>query len=174
MAERVFDVKEGTVEEKARKAIDLLVDFYENTMKVLVSARCLMTRSPLASPSTTSLRTRPGSILSVRDSPRRARLSVRRPTFIPRMSRRSFLRAIKADKRIVAVMDTSSLIVLLTCTFGYWLFCFCRSQTLFEHILQKKQIVTLQKKRFMGLEWDPCQHSLSSPVRRCRVSSCYC
>ena len=34
MAERVFDVKEGTVEEKARKAIDLLVDFYENTMKV--------------------------------------------------------------------------------------------------------------------------------------------
>ena len=67
MAERVFDVKEGTVEEKARKAIDLLVDFYENTMKVLVSARCLMTRSPLASPSTTSLRTRPGLTTSSTD-----------------------------------------------------------------------------------------------------------
>ena len=34
MAERVFDVKEGSVEEKARKAIELLDDFYVNTMKV--------------------------------------------------------------------------------------------------------------------------------------------
>lgn len=34
MAERVFDVKEGTVEEKARKAIELLDKFYTETMKV--------------------------------------------------------------------------------------------------------------------------------------------
>lgn len=34
MAERVFDVKEGTVEEKAEKAIELLDKFYTDVMKV--------------------------------------------------------------------------------------------------------------------------------------------
>lgn len=34
MAERVFNIKEGSVEEKAQKCIDTIVDFYENILHV--------------------------------------------------------------------------------------------------------------------------------------------
>ena len=62
MAERVFDVKEGTVEEKARKAIDLLVDFYENTMKVRTTSLGFPSRTP--APNITAQSTSESSVAS--------------------------------------------------------------------------------------------------------------